>query len=658
MSPIIRATTATLAGILNTFSTLSGGSNGPAVTDFNNKSINILPPLHGLYKVGVTPLSIDDYDHHNFPLCDVSNDEIPDAACRHPRKVMTSLFYPACPPSDNQKKPVLLDEQHFAPVFTPSVLGNISHSVARGPTALHNLMSQAVHQAPSCKGQYPMVIFAPTAGGQRQAYTQAASELASRGHVVLTVDYPYLSGAVENQSDETVQLSTFGDWITPDEALLIQTKDLQFVYNLLVNEEQPLSGLPFWTNDTTVQIDACIFGHGTGGKVARVMVETHMVKCGGPLEGILTLPAPFNREQTAANSEPAVDNTRPSVPYSASYRIPQIKSLDLSPPTLHGAIQLLKHLRDSALNTLGLLVCSAEGTCGTPNPSKRAPVQKRSIGDDPWYYPKKPYYKEPCEDYGYEDNKDKYGSGCYDDDWDGDYDDHYEDDYDDYYDPCEDYDPCDRYDGPYKPSKPFPPPGIFPPNITWPPYGDGKIPDYNRPWDDHWDDYRNDGGEYGRKYGHKGCGYYDGGYDDGYEGYYDDDYRCDHRPDHYREWDKKHHCHGHVDDHDDDYYDHDDDDYDDDDDDDEGHDEDDYDEGDYDEGDYDEDEDDYDEGDYDEGDYDEGDYDEGDYDEHDGDCQKKHHHHGHVDDHDDKYKGDDHGYDHGYVDDWDNEDRV
>lgn len=92
MSPIIRATTATLAGILNTFSTLSGGSNGPAVTDFNNKSINILPPLHGLYKVGVTPLSIDDYDHHNFPLCDVGNDEIPDAACGHPRKIMTSLL--------------------------------------------------------------------------------------------------------------------------------------------------------------------------------------------------------------------------------------------------------------------------------------------------------------------------------------------------------------------------------------------------------------------------------------------------------------------------------------------------------------------------------------------------------------------------------------
>lgn len=92
MSPVIRATTATLAGILNTFSSLSGGYNGPPVTAFNNRSVSILPPLPGPNKVGVVPLSIFDYDHHSFPLCDVSNDEIPDAACHRPREIMTSLL--------------------------------------------------------------------------------------------------------------------------------------------------------------------------------------------------------------------------------------------------------------------------------------------------------------------------------------------------------------------------------------------------------------------------------------------------------------------------------------------------------------------------------------------------------------------------------------
>lgn len=92
MSPVIRATTATLAGMLNTISSLSGGSNGPAVTSFNSKSVNILPPLPGPNKVGVVPLSVLNYAHHNFPLCDVGNDEIPDAACQHPREIMTSVL--------------------------------------------------------------------------------------------------------------------------------------------------------------------------------------------------------------------------------------------------------------------------------------------------------------------------------------------------------------------------------------------------------------------------------------------------------------------------------------------------------------------------------------------------------------------------------------
>lgn len=569
-----------------------------------------------------------------------------------------SCSYPACPLSDNHTEPILPGEQHFAPVFTPLVLGNISQSLASGSAALHNLMSQAVNEAPSCKGQYPVVIFAPTAGGQRQAYTQAASELASLGHVVITVDYPFLSGAVEGELDGGVQLGTFGDWIKTNEALLIQANDLNFVYNQLVNKEQPLHGLQFWDNDTTVQLDACIFGHGTGGKVAQVMVENHVVKCGGPLEGYLKLPAPLNRKKTAAKSGSTVRKHRPSVlpsaPPSASPGTSQA-SLNLSPPNMGGAIQLLKHLRDSALETFGLLVCGVQGTCGNQNPSKRAPAQKRDVVDDPWYYPEKPYPKDPCydDDYDYEDDDDEHYSGCYDDKWDGDYDDHYGDDYDDcddpceddydYDDPCEDYDPCDRYNRPYRPSKPFPPPGIFPPNITWPPYGDGKIPDYNRPWDDQWDDYHNHGGDYGRKYGHKDCDYYDGCYDDGYGGDYDDDYPCDHRPDHYREWDRKHHCHGHVDDHEDDDYD-DDEDYDDDYD---GHDEEDYDE------DYDEDDDDYDgEEDEDYDDYDEDGH-EDEYDDYD-DCPKKHHHHGHVDDHHEE----DYGDDHGYVDDWDDEDRA
>ncbi|KAJ0117231.1 paf acetylhydrolase family protein [Diaporthe amygdali] len=629
MSPVIRATTATLAA-LNTISSLSGGSNGPVVSDFNNKSVNILPPLPGPNKAGVVTLHVEDVDRHDLPLCDLGNNQIPNVFCKRPRKITASLYYPACPrPWENQPEPVLLDEHHFAPVFPPSILANISQGVADGSSALHNLMSQAVDEAPACRGQYPMVIFAPTAGGQRQAYTQAASELASLGHVVVTVDYPYLSGAVK-QADGNVHLSTFGHWIDTREALSIQANDVQYVLSHLVTEEQPLSYLPSWTNETTVQLDACVFGHGSGGQVAQMMVDTQFIKCGGPLEGVLTLPAPFNKEETTAVSKPTVKDPRPGVPL----KFP-LKGAHFALPTKHRMIQVLKDLRATGTNAMAQFICRITSTC-------EKPIQKRNVGDDPWFPPKKPYYKNPCDNaYGYKHDKDEHKHCYYDGKWDDGCNDRMEDDHSDCVDPCVDpcdtYDPCDPCDKPCPiPPIPYPPPGIFPPNTTWPPYREDKTRPDDRPWDDQWDDYHNDGGDYGREYGEEDCDHYKGGYDDGYDHY------GDHGRDHYREWDKKHHDHGYVDDHDehedyDDQY---------------GH------------------KDDYGGDEFNYGDQ-EPDYYDDDQDYH-GDWDKKYHdHHGYVDDHEkdkyeDHYGGDesnygdqdddyDEGNNHGYVDDWDDE---
>ncbi|KAI3401152.1 hypothetical protein diail_298 [Diaporthe ilicicola] len=572
MSPVVRATTATLAGVLNTISGLSGGSNGSAVTDFTNKSVNILSPLLGPNKAGVATGVISDPERYHFPLCDVGSDEIPDAFCTHPREIMVSLFYPACPaPSGRQPEPVLPDEQYFAPVFSSStLLANISQNVAGGPVGLHNLMSQALYNAPACKGQYPMVIFAPTAGGQRQAYTQAASELASLGHVVVTVDHPYVSGAVEQPSHNTVNLGVSNTWIDRHETLLIQTEDVQFVRSHFTKESS-LSDFPF-----TVQTDSCVFGHGSGGKVAQMMVDTHVVKCGGPLEGVLTLPAPFDQPQTFASSKPPMNDpdTNSSKDRLTKHRLLQILE-DLGTGTMKifghvvagpqpvslkdistkdRLLGTLKDLQTIAVNTCGRVICRIAGNCE---------IQKRSVGGDPRYPPKEPCYKDPCddEDHGYKDGKDKYSEPCED--------------------PCDTYDPCDPDEDPYpKPPTPYPPPapylpvpyppsGIFPPgalppNITWPPYGEDKTRPDDRPWDDQWDDYHNDGGDYEGRYRGGDCDYYDRGYKDGYECHDNDKDHGDHDHDHYRAWDKKHHPHGHVDDYNEDedhdvYYDHEDD---------------------------------------------------------------------------------------------------
>jgi hypothetical protein len=569
------------------------------------------------------------------------------------------------------EEPLSLGEQHFAPVFTPSVLGNISRSptsvAAHRSTGLHNLMSQAVAFAPACKGQYPLTIFAPDVGGQRQAYTQVASELASKGYLVLTVDSPYLSGVVEHQSDDDVTFGLVGKVIGEDDAFVIQSHDLDLVRSQATWIEESLQHLPFWNRDITLQPGQCMFGHGSAGQIAQLMVQDHTVKCGGPLEGILTLPAPFNPDPTAP--EPPAKEPSSPVPPSSPYGKRPTKILSA---TLEILKTIVEKVQGGISGILEPAICKLGGTCETRKRSDPVSIQARNAVDDPWYYPKGPCGKYPCYDYdySYRDDKDEYGPGYYNDKWDHDCEDHYEDDYDyndrcgghydpPYYPPIlfppQPYPPKPYPPKPYPPqpypSKPYPPPGIFPPNMTWPPYSDGLIP--NLPWDDHWDDYRNDGGDIAPGYGHSPYYHHDGGYPEGYPGGhagghedYPGGYPGDHGkdqdwhgvPDHYPipDWKKpcqdwfNHHeneCeyeddHGYFGGHGEDNCEDDcEDDYEDDDEDCENDYEDDYDD------DYDEDcEDDYEENDYED------------------------HHHGHVDDHYDD-EGHDNGYDHGEQDD-------
>ncbi|KAL1873881.1 hypothetical protein Daus18300_003753 [Diaporthe australafricana] len=556
MSPVVRASAAALTGVLKIISGLSGGSNGPPVTDFNNSSINILPLLPGPNKTGVFNFFVSDVERHHFPLCDISSDEIPDLFCQRPREIPISVL---------KLGPVLRDDQYFAPVFSPPVLDSISKSVDGGPAGLHNIMSPAVVLAPACKGQYPVTIFAPTIGGQRQAYTQAASELASKGHIVVAVDHPYLSGVVIQPSDETVNLGVFDTWINPREALSIQTEDLQHVVSRITEAEKTLAGLSF-----TDQSDLCVFGHGSGGQVAQMMVDNHVVKCGGPLEGVLRLPAPFNEEEPDAGSQTPANSTNtvsskeqfPTHGPLGSLRnlgaavmkmighvtniTPADSSKNLSTDESQ-LVQSLQGLQAAAANSFAYIVCELQGNCETQEPLQGASIQERSVSDDPGYPrypPEKPCYEDHCgDDYGYTDGDDKYHDPCEE--------------------PCDTYEPCDPCDDPYSvpprpyPPTPYPPPGIFPPgilppNITWPPYGDDKTRPDDRPWDDQWDDYHKGGGDYEQKYGGgEDCDHH-GGYNDRYEWDDDDKYHGDHGHDHYREWDRKHHPHGNVDDYDED----------------------------------------------------------------------------------------------------------
>lgn len=136
-----------------------------------------------------------------------------------------------------------------------------------------------------------MIILSPPVGGQRQAYTQLASDIASQHHVVVTVDHMFQSGAIEVASGDLFNLA--GELVKPREANYGRVIDLMAVA-LHFNESSNLDTL-LWTAGTEIDLgNTYVFGHGQGGLVARMMVASNLLSGGGTLDNLIRMPAPYN----------------------------------------------------------------------------------------------------------------------------------------------------------------------------------------------------------------------------------------------------------------------------------------------------------------------------------------------------------------------------
>lgn len=360
------------SGIFDAFSELSGSPNGSAVVNFTDSNVNMLPILPGPTKVGTHTFSIVDYTRSSLPFCDAGDIDNPDALCNQPREIRVSMFYPACPPEvDEDSRPVLTHKRHFAPVFEPSLVGMVSQLTLGNDTAMHNLMSQAVEDVPVCKGEYTMIMLTPAAGGQRQAYTQAASELAFLGYIVVTVDHLYISGFVE-LSDGTIQAVMLDDPLVASEAGNVQFDDIHILGEALTRKAE-LDRLPIWTEHAAIEPYFCVFGHGLGGKVADFLAS-YNVTCGGHLEGLLTLPFPLDKGDIDIDSDRS-----PAVGEHITVNDTQPLDEALSDPVR--VPSTVENLTNSLLKTVQDLVyeisCRATGSCGDDTEDNT--VQKRSV---------------------------------------------------------------------------------------------------------------------------------------------------------------------------------------------------------------------------------------------------------------------------------------
>ena len=196
------------------------------------------------------------------------------------RDLMIGLWYPArATPSAEP-----------APYVSPSVADALSGSlygagVPRGAVDAASSTANALQDAPVAEEteDMPVVLYSHGFGGSR--YTNAANleELASHGYLVVAMDHPYESIAVD-LPDGRVLRNSYPDRETPTyrEAIDTRTLDTRFVLDAL--EEGAL--LPPYLAEAADTDTVGMFGHSAGGlTTGEVMLVDDRVAAGANLDG-------------------------------------------------------------------------------------------------------------------------------------------------------------------------------------------------------------------------------------------------------------------------------------------------------------------------------------------------------------------------------------
>ncbi|MER5263784.1 alpha/beta hydrolase [Actinosynnema sp. NPDC002837] len=165
---------AALAVLASTLTGVAEADPGPTLT---------LPAPTGPHRVGVTALHLVDVDRPD-----------PWSADGRSRDVMTSVHYPALDVRDRPVAPQLTPGAAAAlPSYTPWGLPHLPASgVDWAAIATHSHVD-----APVLPGRRPVVLYDPGLVETRAFGVTTAEELASRGYVVVTIDHPGETFAVD-----------------------------------------------------------------------------------------------------------------------------------------------------------------------------------------------------------------------------------------------------------------------------------------------------------------------------------------------------------------------------------------------------------------------------------------------------------------------------
>lgn len=295
-----RAATMSRRGLLAGAAALAGGlvlpnwtMAGRAAAAPGTRSSRVrltLPAPTGPYRIGTVALHLVDHDRQD-----------PYWTTRHPRELMVNVWYPTygvgqpapwMPPAALAYYRPELEEFLSSspdtppgeePIDEPVSLANVDFPITHA--------SQCVPVAPTAR-PYPVVLFSPGAGQNREEGTTLVEELTSHGYVVVTISHTYQAPEVEFPGGRVERVRREGPTVAPNEAVALRRVDVQFVLDSLTslaagaNPDAGRRRLPAGLSNCFDLTRVGMFGHSLGGATtAQAMANDQRVIAGINLDG-------------------------------------------------------------------------------------------------------------------------------------------------------------------------------------------------------------------------------------------------------------------------------------------------------------------------------------------------------------------------------------
>ncbi|MEV0125283.1 hypothetical protein AB0I16_27725 [Streptomyces sp. NPDC050703] len=235
-----------------------------------------LPGPTGPHAIGTVTARLVDRSRHD-----------PWVPSRRYRELMISVWYPAVPGGGHRAR-------YMAPGAAARWDATAPHGIPRGAVDFAALETHAVRGAPADlrDGPLPVVVYAAGAGDPRTWGTVLVEEMASRGHLVVTVDHTYESPGVEfpdgtvrgNEPLLAALAEAARDGTVSD--LLKKTLDIRVADSRFVLDS--LGSLPHGLSRLVDQRRVGMLGQSAGGTAAaQTMYEDRRVRAGVDLDGTL-----------------------------------------------------------------------------------------------------------------------------------------------------------------------------------------------------------------------------------------------------------------------------------------------------------------------------------------------------------------------------------